>query len=145
MRLRARARRRTVLVVILRATGRALRFLPPISSPGGSSDNALGDWYVNRITVGRRPLLLLVNSRSLLPILEPAKDVRRFPDRLPHVVKRRLLEMGVAEGDMLRLEFHKDRDPADPLMLSGVLEVFSHDGRSRVYRVRKAPEMATNG
>ncbi len=56
-----------------------------------------------------------------------------------------LVEMGVAEGDMLRLEFHKDRDPADPLMLSGVLEVFSHDGRSRVYRVRKAPEMATNG
>ena len=54
-----------------------------------------------------------------------------------------LVETGIAEGDMLRLKFAEDRDPAEPLMLSGVLEVFSHDGRSRVYRVRTAPETTT--
>jgi len=58
--------------------------------------NALGDWYVNRLVVDRQPLLLLVGALSLLPIVQPARDVRRLPDRLPNVVRERLERLGTA-------------------------------------------------
>jgi len=54
-------------MVILRPTRKLRSLLPaaPVSRPG---DTALGDWYVNRLVVGRQPLLLLVSSTSLLPL-----------------------------------------------------------------------------
>ena len=60
-----------------------------------TSDTALGDWYVNRIVVDRRPLLLLVSSTSLLPILVPARAVRGLPARLASVVDARLRHLGL--------------------------------------------------
>ena len=60
-----------------------------------TSDTALGDWYVNRIVVDRRPLLLLVSSTSLLPILVPARAVRGLPARLASVVDARLRRLGL--------------------------------------------------
>lgn len=82
-------------MLVLRATQKVLRFLPtPVDSPG-ESDTALGDWYVNRIHVGRQPILLLVSSESLLPVLTPARDVRSLPDRLPGIVAERLKRLGV--------------------------------------------------
>jgi hypothetical protein len=77
-------------VVILRRTQKLASGLPRIVRPAGRSDTALGDWYVNRISIDRRPLLILVSSRSLLPILLPARDVRSLPERLAEVVARRL-------------------------------------------------------
>ena len=59
------------------------------------SDTALGDWYVNRVVVDRRPLLLLTSSASLLPILIPARDVRGLPARLASVVAARLGRLGL--------------------------------------------------
>jgi hypothetical protein len=59
------------------------------------SDTALGDWYVNRIVVDRQPLLLLVSSTSLLPILLPARDVRVLPGRLRALVGARLQRCGI--------------------------------------------------
>jgi hypothetical protein len=82
-------------MVILRATQRVLRLLPSVSSEFVESDTALRDWYVNRLVVDRRPLLLLVSSQSLLPMLVPARDVRALPNRLPGLVKDRLLRQGV--------------------------------------------------
>jgi hypothetical protein len=61
------------------------------------SDTALGDWYVNRLSVDRQPLLILVSSQSLLPILIPARDVRALPARLPEVVTARLKRLRIAE------------------------------------------------
>lgn len=55
-----------------------------------ASDTALGDWYVNRLVVDRQPLLLLVSSLTLLPIVVPARDVRHLPEQLPLLVRRRL-------------------------------------------------------
>jgi hypothetical protein len=60
-----------------------------------SSDTALGDWYVNRIVVYRQPLLLLVSSTSLLPMLLPARDVRTLPVRLADVVEMRLRRLDI--------------------------------------------------
>jgi len=82
-------------VVILRATRKVLRTLPASAQGMTSSDTALGDWYVNRIVVDRRPLLLLVSSNSLLTILAPAREVKTLPDRVADLIVDRLDRLGV--------------------------------------------------
>lgn len=82
-------------MVILRPT-KKLRSVLPMGEPvPPCHDTALGDWYVNRIVVDWKPLLLLVSSASLLPILVPARDVRTLPDRLGSRVALRLRRLGV--------------------------------------------------
>jgi hypothetical protein len=49
------------------------------------------------VVIDRRPLLLLVSSASLLPILLPAREIRTLPQRLAAVVGRRLAHAGVPE------------------------------------------------
>jgi len=80
--------------VILRPT-RRLRSLLPTAAVSTQSDTALGDWYVNRIVVARQPLLLMVSSASLLPMLLPARDVRSLPGRLGALVTSRLRRCGI--------------------------------------------------
>jgi hypothetical protein len=77
--------------------------LPVTGNARSYSDTALGDWYVNRIVVDRQPLLLLVSSTSLLPILVPAREVRSLPTRLAQIVKSRLVQLGV-EGLAINAE-----------------------------------------
>jgi hypothetical protein len=81
-------------MVIIRPTKR-LHSQLPIREVSGMSDSALGDWYVNRVVVARQPLLLLVSSTSLLPMVVPARDVRTLPERLPSIVEARLRQLGV--------------------------------------------------
>lgn len=85
-------------MVILRATQRVLRSLPQAGSEVAVSDNALGDWYVNRLVIDRRPLLLLVSSASRLAIVTPARDVKGLPGRLAETVGTRLRRLGVSEA-----------------------------------------------
>jgi hypothetical protein len=82
-------------MVILRATKRVLARLRPAAATVGSSDTALGDWYVNRLVVDRQPLLLLISSRSYLPILTPARDVASLPRHLPSLVAARLRRLDI--------------------------------------------------
>jgi len=77
-------------MVVLRATQRVLRRLPSGPQDVEESETALGDWYVNRLVVARRPLLLLLSSRSLLGLLTPARDIRLLPAQLPGLVADRL-------------------------------------------------------
>src|SRR3972149_6891191 len=56
-------------MVVLRATQKLAKVLPPSADAAAESDTALGDWYVNRLIVDRQPLLLLVSARSLLAIV----------------------------------------------------------------------------
>lgn len=83
-------------MVVLRRTRKLERHLPVAERTEVASDTALGDWYVNRVSVDRRPLLLLISSRSLLPILVPAQGVADLPRRLAEVVGARLRRLGVA-------------------------------------------------
>lgn len=76
-------------MVILRPT-RKLRSVLPTEAVTTPGHTALGDWYVNRLVVERQPLLLLVSSTSLLPVVVPARDVRSLPHRLGAVVASRL-------------------------------------------------------
>lgn len=82
--------------VTLRRTQKLARALPIAANSVGESDTALGDWYVNRLFVDRRPLLLLVSSRTLFPLLLPARDVGTLPSRLADVVGARLRRAGIA-------------------------------------------------
>lgn len=82
-------------MVILRPTRKLSSLLPATGIAGSSSDTALGDWYVNRIVVARRPLLLLVSSASLLPVLVPARDVLGLPSRLADLVEFQLGQLGI--------------------------------------------------
>ena len=52
---------------------------------------------MKRLVVDRRPLLLLVSSRSLLSIVVPARQVRALPDQLPLLVGTRLRRLGIRE------------------------------------------------
>lgn len=82
-------------MVVLRATQKVLKLLPAPSGEPATSSTALGDWYVNRIVVDRRPLLLLLSSRSRLSIVTGAKDVKTLPRRLCALVEARLQRLGV--------------------------------------------------
>lgn len=81
--------------MILRPTRKLGSLLPIAATVAACHDTALGDWYVNRIVVARRPLLLLVSSTSLLPMLLPARDVRSLPKRLGMLVASRLRRFGI--------------------------------------------------
>jgi hypothetical protein len=83
-------------MVILRATHKLRRALPLSRNVAGESTTALGDWYVNRMVVDRRALLILVSSKSLLSILTPARGAATLPSRLPELVGARLRRHGVA-------------------------------------------------
>jgi hypothetical protein len=82
-------------VVILRPTTKLRKYLPVGPVDGAESDTALGDWYVNRVVVDRRPLLLLVSSTSLLAVVVPARNVRELPGRIAELVGQRLGRLGV--------------------------------------------------
>lgn len=82
-------------MVILRPTRKLSSLLPATGIGNRTSDTALGDWYVNRIVVDRQPLVLLVSSTSLLPMLLLARNVRSLPDLLAGLVERRLIRCGV--------------------------------------------------
>ena len=85
----------TTDMVILRPTRKLRALLPRAESVPSCSDTALDDWYVNRIVVDRQPLLLLVSSIALLPMLLPARDVRGLPARLGALVAARLRRCGI--------------------------------------------------
>jgi hypothetical protein len=74
------------LTVTLRRTQKLARALPASSADAPAPSTALGDWFVDRLVVDRRPLLLLVASHTLFPILVPARDVASLPQRLPRIV-----------------------------------------------------------
>jgi hypothetical protein len=82
---------------VLRATQKVLRTLPQSAHDADVSDTALGDWYVNRLTVDRQLLLLLVSSTSLLAVLTQARDVKTLPSRVSELVANRLRRLGIDE------------------------------------------------
>src|SRR6266545_8364820 len=70
----------------LRCTRPLLKRLGPLTapSPGLAPDatTTLGDWYANRLNIGRHRLVLCTNERSLLSVVVPAKDLPQLPQRL---------------------------------------------------------------
>ncbi len=85
-------------MVILRPTRKLRTALTVTSDVSTPSDTELGDWYVNRIVVDRRLLLLLVSAAPLLPLLVRAREVGELPNRIAELVERRLTRLGIASG-----------------------------------------------
>ena len=90
-------------MVVLRRTQKLASALPTAAPASAQSTTALGDWYVNRIVVDRRPLLLLMSSTSRLPIVTTARDIKSLPQRLARILEERLPRLGVS-GDCLARE-----------------------------------------
>jgi len=83
------------MTFILRRTEKLAELLPVTDLVPAASDTALGDWYINRQTVDRKPLLMLVSADTLLPIVIPARGVRTLPQRLGALVRHRLQLMDI--------------------------------------------------
>ncbi|WP_441351065.1 DUF6933 domain-containing protein [Thiohalobacter thiocyanaticus] len=90
-------------MLVLRATTKVLKTLKESATETDASDTALGDWYVNRIVVDRKPMLLLVSSRSRLAILTPARDVKNLPCWVGELIADRLARLGL-EDNLIRAE-----------------------------------------
>lgn len=83
-------------MVILRCTQKLLRRLrktPAEEAPPSST--SLGDWYMNVIWVYRKPLILAVSARTLLPILIPARDPSTLGPRLAATLGQVLAALGI--------------------------------------------------
>lgn len=73
-------------MVIVRATRKLLQRLGTPGTDDHVSDGLLGDWYATYLPWRPRQVVLLVNERTLLPLLMPlapaATVLDRFPDEL---------------------------------------------------------------
>lgn len=83
-------------MLVFRATKKAQRHLPPLTLDSDArSTGALGAWYVNKVLCVRKPLLLIVSSTTLLPLLVPAIEGRHLLAHFPAILRQRLLRMGI--------------------------------------------------
>jgi len=78
-------------MVIVRATRKLLQRLGPPSPDVDVSSTILGDWYATFLPWRPRQVVLLVNERTLLPLLMPlapaATFLARFPDELARLLE----------------------------------------------------------
>lgn len=86
-------------MVVLRCTQKLLRRLHKShASDTQSSSTLLGDWYANVLFVDRRPLVLAVSSRTLLPVLIPARDPDTLGPRLCEGLGLVLASLGIPDA-----------------------------------------------
>lgn len=86
-------------MLVLRCTRKLLRRLhqkPARAVP--ESSTTLGDWYADLIHLGRKPVVLAVSARTLLPVLVPARESQLLPARLADGVGRTLEALGIRRG-----------------------------------------------
>lgn len=77
-------------VTTVRATRKLLQRLGPPTADPPASTSLLGDWYATYLPWRPRQVALLVNERTLLPLLMPLAPARtllqRFPDHLAELL-----------------------------------------------------------
>ena len=91
-------------MVVLRCTRKLLRRLrktPAEDAP--TSSTLLGDWYANVLFVYRKPIILAVSARTLLPVLIPARDPASLGPRLAAALAEILAALGI-RADQIRDE-----------------------------------------
>jgi hypothetical protein len=83
-------------MIVLRCTQTLLRRLhqtPVEEAP--TSSTVLGDWYANVLWVYRKPLVLAVSARTLLPVLVPAREPVSLGPRLAEALGHMLAALGI--------------------------------------------------
>lgn len=76
----------------------------PIGIDAPPPTTILGDWYANRLNVGRRQLIICTSERSLLTVVVPAKNLPQLPERLRHAVTRLLQRLDIPLPQIVREE-----------------------------------------
>ena len=76
------------------------RGAPKDLGPPAPSTTVLGNWYANIVFTRPEQLVVCISERTLLPVVVPAKDVRRLPERVAAAVGQMLLSIGVSAEDV---------------------------------------------
>jgi hypothetical protein len=83
-------------MLVLRCTRKLLGRLPALLAPADAvSTTVLGDWYATILMVRPVHLVLLVNERSRLPVVLPARELITLTERIPEAVAETLSDLGV--------------------------------------------------
>lgn len=83
-------------MVVLRCTRKLLRRLRQTPGrEGPKSSTTLGDWYADVVYLDRKPVILAVSARTLLPVLVPARDPGSLGARLSEAAGLALEALGV--------------------------------------------------
>jgi len=86
-------------MIVLRCTQKLLRRLRKTPAVDARSSSALlGDWYANVLFVYRRPLVLAVSARTLLPVLVQARDPATIGPRLCDALGLVLAALGIPDA-----------------------------------------------
>ena len=82
---------------VIRATQRLLKRGAAVATQEPpATRTVLGDWYANVLVVRPEHLVLAVSERTMLPVVVPAKDVKRLPARIAAAARQILLAIEVA-------------------------------------------------
>jgi hypothetical protein len=86
----------SIAMIVLRCTRTLLRRLHQTPVEGvPPSSTVLGDWYANILWVYRKPLVLAVSPRTLLPVLVPARNPASLGARLTAALGHILAALGI--------------------------------------------------
>jgi hypothetical protein len=72
---------------------------PPVQSPTAPT-TVLGDWYANIIFTRPEQLVICISQKTLLPVVVPAKDIKRLPERVLAAAEAMLTAIGVSSEDV---------------------------------------------
>ncbi|HEY3448657.1 MAG TPA: hypothetical protein VGK67_20030 [Myxococcales bacterium] len=124
-------------MLTLRATGRLLKRakIDPEPKPPHSTGK-LGDWYATLLEVRPVHVVLCTCEATRLPVLVPAKDLARLPERVVEGVGNMLRAIGVAEADveeeldhMCEIRFAKTANRGLQGTMSDYLRMFGQGSR----------------
>lgn len=82
-------------MLVLRCTRKLLGRLHVAPTDDALSTTVLGDWYATILPIRPAHLILLVNERSRLPVVLPARELSTLLDRVPKAVAGVLTDLGV--------------------------------------------------
>jgi len=91
------------VMLVLRCTRKLLDRLRVEPVPTDvPSTTLLGDWYANILMIRPAHLVLLVNERSRLPVVLPAREIARLLHRIPDAVAEALSDLGIPDSAIER-------------------------------------------
>ena len=81
----------------LHCTKKLLDRIKPVVQPPGQSTTHLGDWYAT-VLFWKPQLALLVNERTLLPVVMPLAPASTLAQRFPEALSKVLNALGTDES-----------------------------------------------
>jgi hypothetical protein len=71
-----------------------------VLEPSVAPTTLLGDWYANILFSRPEHLVLCLSEKTLLPVIVPAKDIKRLPQRVAEAVCQVLRAYGIPEAQV---------------------------------------------